>query len=161
MSENQGQLNDMHDYMQTSTEGGGPGEERTAEGEKPKKPTEGEKEAHSAPNVRYQWWKRGDPAEKVSFVDPIIARQQTTFYAQDAKADEDAKIFGGDEVVEEKKAPAPRLNGYKGSHKLPAEKVFFIDPVTSRQHTTLYSQTGDVEVVGAPEKVHVLEPEAY
>lgn len=43
-------------------------------------------------NGKYEWWTRGDPAEKVSFVDPVIAREHTTFYAQ--------------KDGEEKKAPA-------------------------------------------------------
>lgn len=62
--------------------GGEPGEPKE-DGEKVK-PTEEEKKASGS--RKYQWWMRGDPAEKVSFVDPVVARQHTTFYAEQAGA---------------------------------------------------------------------------
>ena len=51
---------------------------------------------------------RGDPAEKVSFLDPVIARQHTTFYAQD---EEEGK----------KKAPAPEKVHYLNPNEAIAE----------------------------------------
>lgn len=109
----------------------------------------------------YEWWRRGDPAEKVSFVDPVIARQHTTFYSQQGRND-DPSIMGSDEDPEAKPAaPAKKLNGYVGNHLLPIEKVSFVDPVIGRQHTTFLNQGEDDKKVAAPEKVHILEPEVY
>ena len=117
-----------------------------------------EKAEARKPVMNYEWWTRGDPAEKVSFVDPVIARQYTTFYAQQRRND-DPSIMGSDEDPEEGKPAVPekKLNGYVGNHLLPAEKVSFVDPIIGRQHTTFMTQ-GDEN---APEKVHILEPEVY
>ena len=66
---------------------------------------------------------------------------RTAFYVQQGHG-EDPAVFGSDEDPEEKAPkPAPKkLNGYKGNHLLPAEKVFSLEPVTNRQATTFYDK---------------------
>jgi len=77
---------------------------------------------------------------KYAFPNPY----RTAFYAQ--RGEEDPAIFGSSEDPDEKasKLPGKKLNGYKGNHLLPAEKVFSLEPVTNREHTTFYDKRNGV-----------------
>ena len=63
--------------------------------------------------------------------------------------------MGSDEApAEAEEKPAVRAQWKKGNHLKPFERVEYVDPIVNYGHTTFYAQN-------EPEKVHILEPEAY
>ena len=92
----QAQLDGMADYVQLRKEDADP---LAAEAEQARQEEKSDAKlgkfyglGYSKP---YQWWQRGDPAEKVEFLTPVISRQHTTFFTQ--RGEEDPAIFGSNE----------------------------------------------------------------
>ena len=154
LSQNPGQLAEMHNYIQINKEDADP---LAADAEQARAEEKGEKANKQLEAKSKAWWQRGDPAEKVSFVDPVIARQHTTFYgqqgqhkmAQTAEYNEDAGLWMLVNVEED--------GDVARAEKAAADKAKEKDIKEAADQ-----KSGAAAKVGeTAEKVSVIEPMAY
>lgn len=98
------------------------------------------------------------PEERVSILEPVIARTHTTFYDRKPMHQQVKFAQSPEDFIQKPTGPQPRKQWTAANPTMTEERVSILEPVIARQHTTFYGQEDNVP---EPEKVHVLEPEVY
>ena len=79
------------------------------------------------------------PEERVSILEPVIARTHTTFYNKQKPA---SFAESPEDYIVKPREALPRKQWEKGNMNKPEERVSILEPVIARTHTTFYNKLG-------------------
>ena len=82
------------------------------------------------------------PEERVSILEPVIARTHTTFYNKQKPA---SFAESPEDYIVKPREAIPKKQWESNNMMKPEERVSILEPVIARQHTTFYNKHGLVQ----------------